>query len=151
LLRDFGEPRAAQVGKLPVPNDDVVRRNLRGKKSLDHSSDHGEPRAGLRSGRGEHFDAHHVLRGDDLAPGCADVRFACEVRDAALDETVDHFRACFESIHRRVVLHDDHARSLVSGRKRRGVGLRFSDPGPRPMARERAREQSKQCAKSGVP
>jgi hypothetical protein len=148
--RKFSESCAAQVQQAAVPDDDAVRRHARREQSFNDASDDGGARADVRPGRGENFDADHIVGGNERAPRLRHGGGASEIRDAAMDERAHDLGPGLESLGRSWVRNGDDARG-GGGRERRSVKGRLSSRERWQIARDQGQKPSKQRVKTGVP
>ena len=75
--------RGAQIVRVLVPDDDVVRRHARVEQSVNHRRHDRRARAADFAGCGKDLDADDILRGDEAPPGRGDGGLAGEIGEAA--------------------------------------------------------------------
>ena len=87
-----GEPeksRGAQIVRVLVPDDDVIRRHARVEQPVNHRRHDRRARAADFAGFGTNLDADDILRGDEAPPRLGDVCLAREIREAAVDHVLN--------------------------------------------------------------
>jgi len=81
-----------QISFVPVPDDDMVRRQSGGEQPVNHRRNHGGAGAVDRPGGRKNLDTDHIPGGHQAAPGFTDGRFAGEIGDAAIDHLLNESR-----------------------------------------------------------